>query len=154
MKKIFYTLLAITLVFSACKKEELEEIPTPPITVVGNEWIMNKMLITGTMTITDNNGNPFSETQINQEVITNLTPNPLHFKDNGTFTYDTTGTGTWSVYNTQLTLTTENKSKFHEINLLTLNELTITDSSYVDTTYTQGGMNIRHKQAMTGEYNR
>ena len=37
MKKIIYTLLAVTLVFSACKKEE-EEIVTPVAPSIVGTW--------------------------------------------------------------------------------------------------------------------
>jgi len=51
MKKIIYTLLAVTLVFSACKKEE-EEIVTPVAPLIVGTWTPTDALIEYSYTVT------------------------------------------------------------------------------------------------------
>jgi hypothetical protein len=182
MKKIIYTLLAITLVVSACKKEDEDTAPTntttsgctdntalnynaiatvddgscqyDPNSVLGPDWIMQRMLINGWTNIIDNNGNVLSSTPMNQIFTEFLAPTPLHFLGDGTLTYSTGGTGTWNMTNSQLSMTINSINELFDITLLNANQLTIIDSNYVDTSFVQDGMNFELTQMWIAEYER
>ena len=126
MKKFIYLFLAITVIFSSCKKEEgcTDSLATNfnidaenddgscIFGITGGSWITQSIETTGSMTVSLG-GFPLLDSTLNI-IETNpdsLEPYKLTFTDNGLYTeYDNldnvTEGGTWSVLGDQLTINT------------------------------------------------
>jgi hypothetical protein len=126
MKKLLYIFFAVSIIFSACKKEEgcTDSLATNfnidaedddgscVFGIAGGSWITQSIEATGSMTVSIG-GFPFLDSTLNI-VETNpdsLDPYKLTFADNGLYTeYDNLDNavegGTWSVSGDQLTINT------------------------------------------------
>jgi|TARA_B110000211_G_C13957009_1_gene498778 hypothetical protein len=182
MKKIIYTLLVTSLVFSACQ-EEVDDIVTPPVnttvsgctdntatnynalatvddgtcdygpnSVLGVAWVMEKLKIDGTVTTIINGVSTTSPTVT--EVTDNLPLSPLHFYGDGTLTFDPNGSGTWSIDSTQLTMISNNETEELYISELNANTLTLINYDAVDTVIVSNGMTMIQNQTWIYYYER
>ena len=113
MKKIFYTLLTVSIIFAACKKEEENSIAAPTVGIVGGAWITDSEEITmhavvsmGGIVVMDTT---ITEIETNQDSMETVIQK---FWDNGDFNaWDNNNNlvdiGTWVQSGTTVTITTD-----------------------------------------------
>ena len=160
MKKILYTLLAVSIIFAACKKED-DDVVTPVAPSIVGVWSATNVIIDSTITVTVGGVLDPTQSGSGSETLTAEdaeSPTSVEFLSNGTVyalhSYDPAedDTSTYSISGSTLTITStdEDPMDFE----YTVDKTTLTLVMSIDTSVSMPPVEISASFSQTMNFNR